>query len=424
MTFPLFLLIPALKLVGGIIQAMTQSRPADAPAVVVGGGQALVEFQPMLQQMLGAQMIAQATPQSPTPFGPSPEGESVSPPASGLTPYSAFRIPHSAFVRTPGDARAVPIVEMGNAVGPEMDGEMWGASINSRPAFGSPPLTSSQSASATVGFTPSGQALVEPGPPSPLVPTPAATRQRTTASAGLIDPGESPAAFTVHAPENPVESLIRASWVAEGGGVGTPWSMERDPAAVGLMADGARNTGPAQTAPAEPFIMRPDGIAHFGLSSSQSRSEAIDAAAPAAAPIQVDEAPRLADRLAHSIRVNWENGRSEARLALVPPDLGTVRVQVVMEHSSLSLTFTAGNEHARGLIESSLPRLRENLAGQGLDVGQMNVQVDLTERDPGRSFRAFDFDNVPPEIPQRLSTVAPFMIERPVPAISGLDLFA
>lgn len=400
MSFPFFLIVPALKLIGGLVQSLTQSRPADAPAAVVGGGPPSVEFQPMLQQMLGAQLIAQAAGQAPAPAVPSAGAPALAPSAASGGPAGSPIAPPPWIQPAQGDARAVPIVEIGAAA------------------------NFSQPASAYAGFTSSGQALVEPGSPSLLATAPAATSQRTTASAGLIDPGGSPAAFTVYAPERPFESLVRASWIAEGRGVETQWAMKGELTAAGLMTDGASDRGPADTAPADPFVMRPDGIAHLGLSSSQSRSEAIDAAAPAAGPIHVDEAPRLADQLANSVRVNWDNGRSEARLALVPPDLGTVRVQMVMEHSSLSLTFTAGNEHARGLIESSLPRLKENLAEQGIDVGEMNVQVDLTERDPGRSFRAFDFDNVPPEIPQRLSTVAPFMIERPVPAISGLDLFA
>lgn len=173
----------------------------------------------------------------------------------------------------------------------------------------------------------------------------------------------------------------------------------------------------------EPFALKPDGIANLGLSLSAAHAAPTDVSA-SPAPQPAVELPRLVDQLASSVRVNWESGRSEARLSLVPPDLGTVRVQMVMEHSSLSLTFTAGSEHARGMIQSSLSELRENLTGQGIDVGQMSVLVDLAGRNSERSFSAFDLNDGRPEALPRAPVVQPVLAERLAPALSGLDLFA
>jgi hypothetical protein len=413
MNFPFFLLVPALKLVGGIVQSLTQSRPADAPVSIVGGGSPSVEFQPMLQQIIGAQMIAQGATQAPTPLDSPAEGESVSPSTSGLAPYSTLHVPHSAlrtpqstFVPAPADARVAPVVEVGSMVSGVADpqGEIGSQPVH--PSF----------AGAAAGLQ---------SQPDPFAPSSALIAQhRAFASLQAGRPGDAPPVEITGPLSSAVDplSLYEARFFVE----------PIDPAARAARNGTAEIGGPGEDGrvghltPAawqEPFALKPDGIANPGLSLSAAHAAPTDVSAPAATQPAV-ELPRLVDQLASSVRVNWESGRSEARLSLVPPDLGTVRVQMVMEHSSLSLTFTAGSEHARGLIQSSLSELRENLTGQGIDVGQMSVLVDLAGRNSERSFSAFDLNDGRPEAPPRAPVVQPVLAERLAPALSGLDLFA
>jgi hypothetical protein len=412
MNFPLFLIVPALRLIGGIVQSLTQGQPADAPGSVIGGGSPTVEFQPMLQQLLGAQMMAEAAGQTQPPTAPFSAGNFISPHASG---DSTLIPPHSA---ASGDARIAPTVEMGTPFGAMMDIRTLGVpsgSPSTPPEFVG--LVGSGASTPVVPHSAFDPALMisRPAPVAQVFgdpPLPGAAPSGVPGDTGLIDSPQ-PLGFTVgplsaHGARSSIEALNRAGWASSG------LEMTEE-GQVGRLTEGPQR---------ESFTMRSDGIVNFGLSASRSHTEAPATVAAAAAPASVPELPRLADQLAHSVRVNWESGRSEARLALVPPDLGTVRVQVVMDHSSLSLTFTAGSEQTRGLIESSLSGLREKLAGQGIDVGQMNVQVDLTERDSGRSFSAFDLHDSLPEAPRRLETAFLAPAPRPIPALATLDLFA
>ncbi len=420
MTFPLFLLMPALRLVGGFVQSLTQSRPADAPVSIVGGGSPSVEFQPMLQQIIGAQMIAQgatqALPQAPGSLGSSLESDSSSTPAFTLpahsafrAPHSAFGIPHSAFPTAPVDARIAPVVEVGSMALGVADPQRPAMEIGSQPAH-----PSFAGAAATLQSQPEPFALS-----SALI-----AQHRAFASLQAGRPGDAPPVEITGPLSSAVDplSLYEASLLVE----------PIDPAGRTARSGVAEIGGPGEDGrvghltPAawqEPFALRPDGIASLGLSLSADHAAPKDVSA-SPAPQPAVELPRLVDQLAGSVRVSWESGRSEARFSLVPPDLGTVRVQMVMEHSSLSLTFTAGSEHARGLIQSSLSELKENLTGQGIDVGQMSVLVDLAGRNSERSFSAFDLNDGRPEAPPRAPVVQPVLAERLAPALSGLDLFA
>jgi hypothetical protein len=143
----------------------------------------------------------------------------------------------------------------------------------------------------------------------------------------------------------------------------------------------------------------------------------------AAAPI---EWRNVEDQLVHAVRINLESGRTEARLHLEPPDLGAVRIQMVMDRDALSLSFHAESGTTRNLREASLHQLRENLNREGISVGQMSVALsfDLAGRDPGqapaaRRMREGSWPIPAPVRPiERETTVAPAL------SAGGLDLFA
>jgi hypothetical protein len=143
----------------------------------------------------------------------------------------------------------------------------------------------------------------------------------------------------------------------------------------------------------------------------------------AAAPI---EWRNVEDQLVHAVRINLESGRTEARLHLEPPDLGAVRIQMVMDRDALSLSFHAESGTTRNLLEASLHQLRENLNREGISVGQMSVALsfDFAGRNPGqapaaRRLREGSWPIPAPVRPiERETTVAPAL------SAGGLDLFA
>lgn len=75
-------------------------------------------------------------------------------------------------------------------------------------------------------------------------------------------------------------------------------------------------------------------------------------------------------------RVTWlaNNELREAQLQLHPRSLGAVEVRIAYGHEQqLNISFTAANPIARDALDASLPRLREMLEQQGLQLGDANI---------------------------------------------------
>lgn len=83
------------------------------------------------------------------------------------------------------------------------------------------------------------------------------------------------------------------------------------------------------------------------------------------------------ERLAQSAaqRLMWMAGEriSRAELALNPPDLGPVDIQMELEGDQLRLQMAAATGAAKELLDAALPRLRDQLAAAGLELVQAEV---------------------------------------------------
>lgn len=91
------------------------------------------------------------------------------------------------------------------------------------------------------------------------------------------------------------------------------------------------------------------------------------------------------ERLAQSAaqRLMWMAGEriSRAELALNPPDLGPVDIQMELEGDQLRLQMAAATGAAKELLDAALPRLRDQLAAAGLEL----VQAEVSYRQGGEA---------------------------------------
>ena len=62
-----------------------------------------------------------------------------------------------------------------------------------------------------------------------------------------------------------------------------------------------------------------------------------------------------------------------AQITLNPPQLGPIEIALDIRNEQASAVFVSGSAEVREAIESALPRLREMLAGVGVELGQANV---------------------------------------------------
>jgi flagellar hook-length control protein FliK len=82
---------------------------------------------------------------------------------------------------------------------------------------------------------------------------------------------------------------------------------------------------------------------------------------------------RWADALAHRLVLMARDGESVASLKLVPVDLGPLDIQISVRDGEASVHFGAANQETRAVLEASMPRLRELLSAQGLQLSNASV---------------------------------------------------
>lgn len=67
------------------------------------------------------------------------------------------------------------------------------------------------------------------------------------------------------------------------------------------------------------------------------------------------------------------NDKQSAQLTLNPPHMGPIEISLNVNKDTASAFFVSQNAEVRETIEAAMPRLREMLAGIGIELGQTNV---------------------------------------------------
>jgi flagellar hook-length control protein FliK len=82
--------------------------------------------------------------------------------------------------------------------------------------------------------------------------------------------------------------------------------------------------------------------------------------------------------------------RTQVRVQLQPPELGTVRVELTADRTNaVEARIVAERDEVRQLIERNLPQLRESLSASGIDVSGFDVSTqdftDTPHNDAGKA---------------------------------------
>lgn len=99
----------------------------------------------------------------------------------------------------------------------------------------------------------------------------------------------------------------------------------------------------------------------------------VDAAQQAQLPLQLTK--ELAnDQVAEKVQMMMSKNLKNLDIRLDPPELGRMQIRMTMNNDLANVHFTVANPQARDLIEQTLPRLREMLAQQGMQLADSSVQ--------------------------------------------------
>jgi flagellar hook-length control protein FliK len=138
----------------------------------------------------------------------------------------------------------------------------------------------------------------------------------------------------------------------------------------------AQNVVAAVIAPKQEILAERDKPANDWMNAmgdlATRRGHEAAPAAPARISTPVHDS-RWADAIAHRLVMMAREGESVAQLKLVPQDLGPLDIQITVRDSEANVHFGASNAETRAVLESSLPRLRELLSAQGLQLANASV---------------------------------------------------
>ncbi|MEZ8079695.1 hypothetical protein A1OS_02850 [Enterovibrio norvegicus] len=97
--------------------------------------------------------------------------------------------------------------------------------------------------------------------------------------------------------------------------------------------------------------------------------------AVAQTPLQMSQnQAEAANALSERVNMMLSKNLKHVDIRLDPPEMGRMQIKLSMNQDQATVQFTVANTQARDLIEQSMPRLREMLQQQGLQLAQSSVQ--------------------------------------------------
>ncbi|MBY7731779.1 flagellar hook-length control protein FliK [Vibrio splendidus] len=110
-----------------------------------------------------------------------------------------------------------------------------------------------------------------------------------------------------------------------------------------------------------------------GIATTGSAPTRAEIQAAQQAPLQLTK--ELAnEQVAEKVQMMMSKNLKNLDIRLDPPELGQMKIRMTMNNDVANVHFTVSNQQARDVIEQTLPRLREMLAQQGMQLADSSVQ--------------------------------------------------
>ena len=114
--------------------------------------------------------------------------------------------------------------------------------------------------------------------------------------------------------------------------------------------------------------------------TSQTRQINLDPTALQALNIMKSDAAKLLqERVSALLSIN----NKEAEIRLDPPEMGSMQIRIRSDAEQAQINFVVQNQQAKEALEQSMPRLREMLAQQGIELGESSIQQGNSQSDTG-----------------------------------------
>lgn len=100
-------------------------------------------------------------------------------------------------------------------------------------------------------------------------------------------------------------------------------------------------------------------------------------------PLQLNR-EMASDQVAERVQMMLSKNLKNIDIRLDPPELGRMQIRMNMNGDGATVHFTVANQQARDALEQSMPRLREMLAQQGVQLGDTSVQQQSSNQQQNR----------------------------------------
>lgn len=117
-------------------------------------------------------------------------------------------------------------------------------------------------------------------------------------------------------------------------------------------------------------------------------NKAVNSTAPATVPAMAKHLthPEWNTELGEKLLWMHKQAVPSAEIRLNPEHLGPISIKIDVNQDQASVAFTAQHAAVREAIEAAIPRLREMLGGQSLNLADVNVSQQQSEQKQGREF--------------------------------------
>jgi len=87
----------------------------------------------------------------------------------------------------------------------------------------------------------------------------------------------------------------------------------------------------------------------------------------------------VADNIIQSAKLYTQGGKSEVKVQLSPPELGTIKLEFKVENDVLETKITVEGSSIKDVIEKDIPRLKELISSADIDLGKLDVSLQNKE---------------------------------------------
>ena len=146
------------------------------------------------------------------------------------------------------------------------------------------------------------------------------------------------------------------------------------PNAMGVGQTNLKGLKPSPASSNEPLNgLNPAATAGTALGTQALRGEQPQATTNVQSPMVLTK-ENASDQVSERIQMMMAKNLKQVDIRLDPPELGRMQIRMTLNSDTATVHFTVQNQQTREMVDQSMPRLREMLSQQGIQLADTSVQ--------------------------------------------------